>query len=1245
MNISMRYRALSCYLRGLGRRHVVRVASSLLFAAGLWTGQAAAITIDQTPLIVQQSLPPNVMLLLDDSGSMAREYMPDSGYLSDTSDQGMQSASANYIYYDENVTYEPPAKPDGTSYADVTTFPTLPLDGFDSSSSTTDVTAYYSTGGYANVSFPFFRAFCPSGTTQSSVHYGRCYSGTYYNDADHVYLFQDSGNNNYYYEADALAFVYTTPDGSGGYDEHYVATNCADLPSGAQGSCADDAATQQNVGNWFGYYRTRMLAAKSGLMNGFADVSEEFRVGFGSINGNSADFIRSITAGDCGDVFNASCRYGFATDTESNNEFAGVAVWGDGSSGTRKAQFWEWLEAAEGNQNTPLRETLEAAGEYYRTGQPWSSEDSSGTSQEHACRQSYTILTSDGFWNEVGDPDPDVGNADGTSGATLGDDGTGSMTAPNGIEYTYDAVDPYSDDFSNTLADVAMYYWKNDLRTGLENQVPTTGEDPAFWQHMTTFSVGLGYEPLDANGNAIDADAVFDWANGGDLISGFSWPQPSSGSINNIADMLHAAVNGHGGFYSAKSAQAFSAAIADAVGRTAERVGTGASLAANSTRLETGTVTYQANYFTGTWVGDLKAYPVDPATKQIATYPDWSAADNLLAAPADSCSASVGQVCPDGRTIYTYATDDANLGNNDPLYREFLATDIGSLSNAQQAALGGTAAERQAIVDFLRGDTANAEANGGGYRDRSTALGDIVNSQPVYVGQPDPNLHTSRSFTGVSTYAAFAEDPEGDNDNQGVDPEGGSNTREPLVYVAANDGMLHGFDATTGEEHYAFLPGAVIEAGIKKLADPDYGANPGHEYFNDGELTVADVYIDLPYTNGNDVQWRTVLVGSTGRGEAKTVYALDITDPANIRFLWERSAGDGGANAGYIGQMVGKPLVVQTADAEWSVLIGNGYNSTNDSAALLQFDVGTGALDVHVTNDGITGNGLAAPATFDYTDSPDGIQDVAYAGDLNGWVWRFDLSSSTSVGEQVYQATDGTNAQPITAGLLLGKDPATNNLWAFFGTGKYLSQGDLDDQSVQTWYGLIVESGDADLPVSSGDGRSVLVERDIVDEQNNGTFSARAFSKGAVNDMDGKSGWYMDLISPDNGVEGERMVEPNQFQGEVLVGTSLIPDAVNICNPSGRGFIMGVDPFDGTNVEQPFVDYNGDGVVDASDTITVNGETFAVGAIGFNRLPNAPIFVGNTMLISFDDGSTASVEAAGGGSSGQRSSWREIIFD
>lgn len=1212
----------------LGQRlsRTIQACVTALFVSLMGTGSASAVSVSQDPLIIQQSLPPNVLMLLDDSGSMGWDYMPDYSYMADTSLSGFQSPSVNYVYYNPDVTYEPPKRADGGSYPEYT-FPWVPNDGFRDASDLDYIEGYESSyiGG-----FDYFRwldfngdACADFGADTSNKHDGYCYSSD--SNLSGTLAFYDPENEYYYYygDGDRRVFSYSLPDNNG-YEEYYVTASCDGLTGNTLDRCDDSAEAKQNVANWFAYYRTRMLSAKSGLMNAFADLDPSFRVGFGAINGNRADWIRGITSGggECGDAFSTSCRFGFDTSTETYNEIAGVVDWGDGSNGTRKAQFYQWLNDEYSSGGTPLRETLQAAGEYYREGQPWMSQDDNGT-HEYSCRQAYTILTSDGFWNGGS---PSVGNVDGTNGATLGAENDGRILAPNGIEYYYDAVAPFSDSYSNTLADVAMYYWKNDLRPTVDNQVPTTDEDPAFWQHMTTFSVGLGFDALYDDGSVIDTGAVFDWANGGDAITGFQWPSPSDDDIDNIADMLHAGVNGHGGFYSAKNPQEFASAIADALGRAAERVGTGASLAANSTRLETGTVTYQANYFTGAWVGDLKAYTVDPTTKQIATNANWSAADNLLAAPAGSCTASGGEICPASRTIYTFDVS-AVSSNNDDGYREFVAGELSNLSSGQQAALGSTTTEQTAVLNFLRGDATNAQDNGGNYRSRSTALGDIVNSQPVYVGKPDTNLFTARSFTGVDEYAAFAA-------NQAA--------RTPTVYVSSNDGMLHGFNANTGTETYAYLPGAVIEAGVSDLADPNYGANPDHQFFNDGELTVADVY--LP-TNGNNGEWATILVGTSGRGEARVVYALDVTDPSDIQFLWERSATDGLSGSDYIGQMIGKPLIVQTADAEWSVLIGNGYNSAQDKAALLEFDVETGDLTVYQT-DSNTDNGLAAPASFDYQTSPDGIQDVAYAGDLNGRVWRFDLDGGTV--SNVYQALDdSSNAQPITAGMLLGKDPATSDLWAFFGTGKYLAQSDLTDMSVQTWYGLVVESGTTGRAVTSSSSRSDLIEREILAETtaSGSTLAARAFSKGTAGDISDESGWYMDLVSPTNGAEGERMVEPNQFQGTVLVGTSIIPEAADVCNPSGRGFVMGLDPFDGTNVDQAFVDYNGSGAVDGSDTITVNGEQYAVGAVGFTRMPNAPIFVGNTMLISFDDGSTGSIETSGGGGAGQRTSWREIVVD
>nr|MDA3878601.1 PilC/PilY family type IV pilus protein [Halothiobacillus sp.] len=632
--------------------------------------------------------------------------------------------------------------------------------------------------------------------------------------------------------------------------------------------------------------------------------------------------------------------------------------------------------------------------------------------------------------------------------------------------------------------------------------------------------------------------------------------------------------------------------------------------------LATGTVTYQSIYHTGKWTGDLKAFTVDPNTGAIAAAPTWSAGTNLSGLTTSTAST---------RNIHTYNPAGANAN------KQYVAfSDPTKLSSTEVTALGGSA-NAQSMINYLRGDPYYEQKNNGTYRNRDTALGDIVNSQPVYEGAPDPNRFNGPTFTGSSTYATFASN---------------ELSRSPTVFVAANDGMLHAFDAGTGTETFAYVPGAVITNGLSTLSNPNYGAvaSAPHQFFNDGDLTIADAY----YSSN----WHSVLVGTTGRGPAKAIYAFDVTDPANIQFLWERSSGDGLANSSYIGQMTGKPIVAQTADGTWSVLMGNGYNSTNGSAALLQFDIQTGALTAYTT-DASTSNGLAAPAVW-LADPTDGLSTTAYAGDLLGRVWSFDLTAANTghTGTHVFTATDSSgNAQPITAGLLAGKDPTTSNVWVFFGTGAYLNSGDLTNLQTQSWYGLIVQSATNSLVSNLLSGRSsALVQRSIVAEvaANSSatppTLGARVFTPlPSPNGMAGKFGWYIDLTSPLNGAEGERMVTPNQFQGSLLIGTSRIPVATDVCNPSGRGWIMALDPFTGTNPSDLFFDVNGDGKFDSSDKITYNGKEYPAGGLGFSSIPNNPIFVGNTMLVSFDNGKTSSLNTAGSVGGLNRVSWREIV--
>ncbi|QRP65053.1 pilus assembly protein PilY [Rhodanobacter sp. FDAARGOS 1247] len=1286
MNTSFRPRSKSA---GFFSR-LLYTGLSIWMLGAVYTPALAAVTVDQSPLIIQRSLPPNVTLMLDDSGSMDWDFMPDWDYL-DTNLDPLRNAAKNGVYYNPDITYAPPLKADGTSYPNSPSLTGAYKDGF-RDTSTTDVTQYASPS-VSNSYFKYYTQFTFTSTstyTTSTLgcddgdslrtstpnkgkceHYSRRNGYSYYNPY-YVCNQGDSGPDSsnvcttttYSYK---YYFTYTT----GASDtKHYVGASgdCAVLPTASKAVCDDSATVQQNVANWFSYYRTRMLMAKSGLMSAFSTMDTTFRVGFGSINGNNNDGLPSDSA------------------TYNSREIAQVAPFGNDYSAKQKNKFWSWLNDISPGSGTPLRLSLDAVGQYYQSAQPWKGMESdpdyttAAASAQLACRQSYTILTTDGFWN--GGTPSGIGDTDGTDGPTV--------TGPNDQTLTYASVLPFADGigttavdtqpatcddyryvltppdgshskyycyrasrgsettpvcgsrgyslssdrgtcskttttgkhYADTLADVAMKYWKADLQPDISNEVPTNAEDKAFWQHMATFTLGLGFSPVDSkdtdgtsDDTALDIPRIAAWANGDatKAITDFSWPQPSSDSLNNIADLAHAAVNGHGGFYSAKSPEEFANGLKDALKRASERVGTGASLAANSTQLQTGTVAYQANYWTAKWKGDLKALAVS-SDGTIAGTPDWNAATKL---PATS-----------SRNIKTY-NPTAAAGS------QFVAFEVASdgtlpaLSTAQNTALSavaGTATNESNLINYLRGDSANEQTNGGSYRNRDSAIGDIVNSQPVYVGAPNPNQFYTESFTGSNVFSTYASN---------------NASRAGAIYVASNDGMLHSFNASTGAENFAYLPGAVITSGVSALASVDYGGSVAHGFFNDGELTVGDAYI------GSTPGWKTVLVGTTGRGVAKTVYALDVTDPADVKFLWERSAADGKTDSNYIGQMTGKPVIAQSANGTWAVLIGNGYNSAAGKSALLQFDLADGTLHVHATTDT---SGLAAPAVW-MDPSGNGVSTVAYAGDANGNLWSFAINTSagtsstatpTSAGVKLFTAVDDDgNAQPITGGMLAGKDPATGNTWVFFGTGRYLTTTDLADTSTQSWYGLIVQSGTDGLAVTSDMTRADdLAKRSITAEVDDGrTETTLAQATAAGTSIEGKSGWYMDLTSPVNGAEGERMVTPNQFQGNLLLGTTRIPKASDPCNPSGQGWIMSIDPFTGTNPDGPFFDANNDGKVDSSDSI--NGTPVA--GIGYSSLPNNPIFVGSTMLVSFDNGTTSSKKTSSSTGQIQRVSWRELI--
>lgn len=1098
---------------------------------------AAGVTIDQAPLVVARPLPPNIMFIMDDSGSMAWQHMPgttatwrnspDSGlpHTSMNNDIRLRASNINTQWYNPATTYLPWKNWDGTFWQ--TYNPMTESVPYDPSGEVETGTWNLRRGDYPDEPDNTDR---DSNSRTGSTDRAFRFQGFYVHQGD-----SQTSNNNY----KRFDFRWNSNRWEGRYCDRSRwgnGTNYGDctyyVGNNAMGPFGRTMAEEvQNYANWFSYHRLRASMAKAAASQVFADLGEDYRVGYNTI-------------------WN---RQNYTIPVETDNGLF---------RGTNKQGWFTRLFDTGASSGTPLREALGRAGEYFsETGADGPYGPESGSNQ-FSCRQNFAILTTDGYWNsnQAGNSSARANN-DGNDGATI--------TGPNGASYQYIAGNPYSDNRSGTLADVAMYYWKTDLRAGnngLKNDVPTSAGNPAFWQHMTTFGISIGLQG--------SLDPTSDLPG---LISGStSWPNPNDSEDNHrIDDLWHAAVNSRGEFIVASDADSFTESLGDALGAIADRLGSGASLAANSTKLDTGTRTFQAQYWSGAWRGELNAFSVNP-DGSLSAAPLWRASQHI---PAHG-----------SRSIWT----NINSGNFNNRFQSF---QLSNLSNAQKAELGNSTD----LVAYLRGDQSKEESQPGGtFRTRTSVMGDIVNSQPVFVGAPNPRLYSSATFTGGPAYGAFVSTQAG---------------RTPALYVGANDGMLHALNANTGAELFAFVPNAAIMKGLGELANPNYE----HQYFVDGEITVADVY------GGSPARWRTVLVGTMGRG-GRAIFALDVTNPSNPDLLWEVDV----SNEAAIGNTLGKPIIAQVGNGDWKVLIGNGANSAGDTAQLLMIDVfrpnnAPPAIDTITT--GVSGNnGLTAVYTWD--SNQDGFTDTAYAGDLRGNLWRFNLGASPPSAQLLFSAGTG---KPITAAPIAATDPGTGLRWVFFGTGQYLNAEDLTNTDTQTWYGII----DRGTTVT----QATLVERSITAEGEINGFGARVIDTGSATDLVGKNGWYMNFVSPVNGAEGERMVTPNQLRGPVLVGTTRIPDASDPCSPSGRGFVMAINPFTGARLSQTFFDITRDGDFTTADML--NGQI--VSGIGFTASPNNPIFIEDVMQVSLDDGSTRTLGTQGTPATAVRQSWRELL--
>lgn len=886
------------------------------------------------------------------------------------------------------------------------------------------------------------------------------------------------------------------------------------------------ADIKQNYANWFSFYSTRDKASKSGITEAFFTLAENVRLGYGAIN------INNNTIDGVAD-----------TDTL----VSGVRPY----NSTRREEFLSWLHAKNVNGGTPLRTALKDVGEYYSRSDnrgPWGANPGTDDNTAHVeCRQSFSILMTDGIWNGNS---PNVGNVDNTAGPSY------TNPDPNGEDFSYKAVSPFADNHSNTLADVAMKYWKNDLRTDLDNDVPTEKRDPAFWQHMVTFTVGLGVV-----GDISESDATAAIESGAQI----NWPEPDDDrSPENIDDLLHAAINGRGGYASAQDPTAFTLAIQEFLDDATARAQTSASSAAvSSAVLRTESLGFFAGFRSEDWSGTLMGYNFDQGSEI------WNAETVLENTPAAN------------RTLITH-------NGTDGVEMEFASSaSLSNLSTAQQQALNAdpTLASSQDNLGhqrlaWLHGDT-NANAT---FRSREATnngvtvqrlLGDIINANPQFVGKTNYGFSRLPSTEGTS-YGPFRSTSAYQN-------------RIDALYVPANDGILHAFNSETGNELFGYVPGELLlpagtnsHARISELMDPGYS----HEYFMDGTPRVQDAYIDKD-GNGSK-EWRTILVGTMGLG-GKTVFALDVTDPGSFSpsgdVLWEFTHPD-------LGYGVTDPQIARLANGDWAAIFGNGYNGASNESSLFVVNLSDGTLLKQLetaSGSAANPNGLASPVITSFPET-DAITRYAYAGDLLGNMWRFDLTKNVSnwSATRLFSAEDSSgNPQPITVAPRVALNPSNSDeLIIAFGTGSFLRNGDESNYNVQSLYGIKDDLSNSNLE------RSDLVEQTITTQEQvtvnrasgNGTntFTVRDTSD---NGLTTEQGWYLDLIYGSSQT-GERVISRATFPFGVnpdrVRFTTVIPDD-DPCSSGRTGFIMDLKLTTGEPSETPVFDLNSDGIFNSGD--------------------------------------------------------------
>jgi type IV pilus assembly protein PilY1 len=900
-----------------------------------------------------------------------------------------------------------------------------------------------------------------------------------------------------------------------------------------------------NFANWYAYYKTRNQMMKTAVGQAFQPLNANYNVGIVSLSTAAAE--GTMTA---------------------PKEF----------SGTARSNWYSTLYAMDGSQSTPIRQALYAIGKMYGNQSPYVAASGKEVVQ-YPCQQNFTFVTTDGYWN--GGAADKVGNNDNV------EDPKRFCTRASGC------FDP-SAQTANSLADVSLYWYNGGSNTTLTSLRPILedwtkpglvpaqdGENSRL--HMNTYTLGLGVDGI------MNYEEKYDTAPkpGGDfynLITGvktgcpwnnngaYVWPDPKTGDSSGSAayqsrvdDLWHAAINGHGKYFSASDPKQVVQGLSSALSNIQTRVGAAAAAATSTPNIsQQDNDIFSDTFTTVKWYGELTDRKLDPVTGDVGTTVVWSSS-NTVGKKVDDAT--------DSRKLYMFNTAGSVLKEFRyepvaPNYPGMTATERAwfdnkcstlpqcvSLSSEQRAILNSG----KNIVDWLRGQQQYADgtlmrayarvkdSTSGADTALPIVLGDIASSKPAYLREP------RKGYTDAD-YAVYKSDQ--------------AKKRRATVFAAANDGMLHAFDATTGEEIWGYAPRITM----KKLyvqASTTYGTN--HQFTTDGSPEVADVKY-----GGS---WHTVLVAGLNAG-GRGYYALDVTNPADPKQLWELCADpavcSGDNYDADIGLSFGNPQFGTWKDGggteHWVVFLTAGYNnvpgtdgigSGTGKGYLYVVDVATGkVLDKTSTGAGDTAtpSGFAKITAVTLNPATDPKVTYVYGGDNQGKMWRFDFTAPGS--PKVLQMGDAGVKQPVTSRpeVTMCRVGGTTGAATvvIYGTGRLLDIGDIGSTDVQSVY-VLKDSGSAIGASQWRNDTSMSHQR--LSKTDKGSGFVYNMSGPAV-DLSTQAGWYFDLDQN----SGERVnLDPKVASGTINI-VSNIPTSSSDCSVGGSSNLYQLDVCTGAEV-------------------------------------------------------------------------------